>query len=210
MRFVQNGFNARRTLATFGLVGLTTIGLAACGGAAETPTPLATPTVAAIATATPGMAGMADTPETSALPAEQATAEPTAEATAEATATAGTSGDTGVGTDGSAVETPAASADGSTAGQTTQVQAVLKEWAIDLSQAEVPAGKIQFTVTNEGQMRHNLAILGESGQIARTPDFAPSDGAQTLEVELTPGTYTIICNLPGHAQRGQRTEIVVK
>jgi manganese oxidase len=74
----------------------------------------------------------------------------------------------------------------------------------------VPAGTIQFTVTNEGQMRHNLAILGESGQIVRTPDFAPSDGAQTLEVELTPGTYTIICNLPGHAQRGQRTEIVVK
>ena len=204
MKLVQNGFSVRRTLAALGIVGLTTIGLAACGGAADTPTPQPTPTLAAVATGTP---------ETSAMPA----GEPTAEATSTvetveptADATADTSSDGGVTADSSAVETPAASADGSGADQTTQVQAVLKEWSIELSQSEVPAGKIQFTVTNEGQMRHNLTILGDSGQIAKTPDFSASQGAQTLEVELAPGTYTIICNLPGHAQRGQRTEIVVK
>jgi uncharacterized cupredoxin-like copper-binding protein len=91
----------------------------------------------------------------------------------------------------------------------TDVQATLIEWAIKLSQSEVPAGKVRFTVTNQGTMMHNLTIENDSGVVAKTPTFNPSQGPQTLEVDLTPGTYTLICSILGHAQRGQMTTLTV-
>jgi uncharacterized cupredoxin-like copper-binding protein len=91
----------------------------------------------------------------------------------------------------------------------TDVQATLIEWSIKLSQSEVPAGKVVFTVTNQGTMMHNLTVEDDSGVIGRTHNFGPSDGPQTLALDLTPGTYTVICSLPGHAQRGQRATLVV-
>jgi uncharacterized cupredoxin-like copper-binding protein len=108
---------------------------------------------------------------------------------------------------GTATPAPATSGE---AGTTTEVQATLREWAIDLSRQEVPAGKIRFTVTNQSRMQHNLTITNSSGTIDKTSNFTSSDGPQTLEVDLQPGTYTLICDLPGHAQRGQRIELTVK
>lgn len=96
------------------------------------------------------------------------------------------------------------------AGTVTEVSATLREWAIDLSQDEVPAGKVKFTVTNQGQMQHNLTVLDASGTVGATPTFGSSAGPQTLEVELKPGTYTLICSLPGHAARGQKITLTVK
>jgi uncharacterized cupredoxin-like copper-binding protein len=108
---------------------------------------------------------------------------------------------------GTPTPAPATSGEAST---TTEVQATLREWAIDLSQQEVPAGKIRFTVTNQSRMAHNLTITNSSGTIDKTSNFTSSDGPQILEVDLQPGTYTLICDLPGHAQRGQRIELTVK
>jgi uncharacterized cupredoxin-like copper-binding protein len=96
------------------------------------------------------------------------------------------------------------------AGSVTQVQATLMEWSIQLSQSEVPAGRVRFTVTNHGQMMHNLTVLDSTGVLAQTPTFGSQQGAQTLEVDLKPGTYTLICSLPGHAARGQQTTLTVK
>lgn len=60
-------------------------------------------------------------------------------------------------------------------------------------------------------MRHNLTVLDSNGtQIGQTSTFAQSEGPQTLAVDLQPGTYAIICSLTGHAQRGQKAELVVK
>ena len=95
-------------------------------------------------------------------------------------------------------------------GTETVVQAALVEWSIQLSRSEVPAGKIRFIVTNQGTMPHNLTVQDGSGVIANTPNFRPAQGPQTLEVDLKPGTYTLICSLPGHAKKGQVTTFVVK
>jgi uncharacterized cupredoxin-like copper-binding protein len=99
---------------------------------------------------------------------------------------------------------------GAQAGSSTEIQATLREWAIDLSAQEAPTGKITFVVTNQGQMAHNFTVLSDTGTVAKVPNFRAANGPQTLEVDLQPGTYTIICDLPGHAQRGQKTQLVVK
>lgn len=156
-----------------------------------------TPDISMSDTSTPDMT-MSD-PSTPALPVVDTpvadTAAPAAPTSAQASATQGTGS--------SATSTTATAAE-------TDVQASLIEWAIKLSQSEVPAGKVRFTVTNQGTMMHNLTIENDSGVVAKTPTFNPSQGPQILEVTLAPGTYTLICSIPGHAQRGQMTTLVVK
>jgi uncharacterized cupredoxin-like copper-binding protein len=103
----------------------------------------------------------------------------------------------------------AATSSGSSSGS-TEIQATLREWAIDLSQAEVAAGKVRFTVTNAGGMPHNLTVTLNGATVGATSTFGSTAGPQTLEVDLQPGTYVLICSLPGHAQRGQKIDLVVK
>ncbi len=99
---------------------------------------------------------------------------------------------------------------GQNSGAETEVSAVLKEWSIQLNVDQIPAGKVKFTVTNEGQMAHNLTVTNDSGTVGKTSTFTTAQGAQTLEVDLTPGTYTLICSVPGHASRGQKVSLTVK
>ena len=165
--------------------------LAACGDTAATDqpavtttdTPADTPAIIVPSTDTPATA-MSSDPATPAQPDMQSDMTPT----------------------------PAVATDGNQSGGSgTAVQATLKEWAITLSQSEVPAGKVTFTVTNEGMMAHNFTVVDSSGNIVNgTPNFAGPQGPQTLSVDLQAGNYTVLCTLPGHAARGQKAELVVK
>ena len=169
-----------RMTFTAALVGLAIIVLAACGDS-TTSNASAQPTAAPTA-------------------AMDMTAMPISEATATTA---------GGGIVSGAAPTAVAS-DQTGGGTTTEIKGTLAEWSLTLSQQEAPAGKIRFIVTNQGMMAHNFSITDSSGELARTPTFASSEGAQTLEVTLAPGTYTIICSLPGHAARGQKATLVVK
>jgi plastocyanin len=103
------------------------------------------------------------------------------------------------------------SADGSSdAGASTEVNTALVEWAVNLSQSEVPAGKVKFNVTNAGQFGHNAVVLDSNGELGRTPNFTSAEGPQTFEVDLKPGEYTVICDIPGHPEQGMKTTLVVK
>lgn len=111
---------------------------------------------------------------------------------------------TGAATD----NTPAASTGGS--GDMQQVDAKLSEWAVTLSTKELKAGKVQFNVTNDGQFTHDLAVLDNGNSLGATPKFKKGEGAKTLQVELKPGTYQVICDITGHPDKGMKTEITVK
>lgn len=82
------------------------------------------------------------------------------------------------------------------------VALVISEWAVSPANLKAEAGKrLVLTVKNTGAMAHNLAIP-ELG--VRVVGIAP--GASRT-VELNPpavGTYELFCDIPGHAQAGQR------
>ncbi|HEY0070775.1 MAG TPA: sulfocyanin-like copper-binding protein [Chloroflexia bacterium] len=184
------------------------VSLAACGTTTPATQPVATATQAAVAA--PVGTSVGGALETSvaapvALPTDVADMGDMGDMNEGAATPTQSVGDAGA----AATATPATD-QGASAGSTTQVQGTLREWAIDLSRQEVPAGKVVFTVTNTGQNTHNFTVMDSSGVIGGTPNFSSRDGAQTLELELAPGTYTIICSLPGHAVRGQQTQLVVK
>ncbi len=80
-----------------------------------------------------------------------------------------------------------------------------KEWAITLATTSVKAGQITFNVSNTGAIEHNFVIVETKFEIDATQPGKNKRGTTTLQ----PGTYTIICNIPGHEEAGMKTTLTV-
>lgn len=83
------------------------------------------------------------------------------------------------------------------AGQTVQVTA--KEWGFEPAPILAKAGTITFRIKNEGAVEHNFLVENKPG--AQVDAIQPG-GTKTLPTDLTPGQYTVFCNLPGHREAG--------
>lgn len=110
------------------------------------------------------------------------------------------------------------------------VEITLKNFSIHLSRTTVRAGTRTFEATNEGPTVHEFEILsvpngvdpddlpvsdnvadtGSGGlkQIDEVEDIAPSTTA-SLTTALEPGSYVVICNLPGHYKAGMHATFTV-
>lgn len=79
------------------------------------------------------------------------------------------------------------------------------EWAIEMP-AELQAGQVTFTIKNTGAVEHNF-VIKETGQ--RVDGIDPG-AEKTLAANLSAGTYTIVCDIPGHEEAGMTTTVTVK
>jgi heme/copper-type cytochrome/quinol oxidase subunit 2 len=79
------------------------------------------------------------------------------------------------------------------------------EWAITLPET-VPSGSVTFSVKNTGAVEHNFVIQETSQRI----DGLQPGQTKTLQATLRPGTYTVICDIPGHSEAGMRATMVVR
>ena len=83
---------------------------------------------------------------------------------------------------------------------TVSAQDALK---FDAEAYEAEAGCVEFTYTNEGSVAHTLLIKGKSG-------FKLSVGdTDTGSIELTPGDYTLFCDIAGHEAAGMEATLTV-
>jgi uncharacterized cupredoxin-like copper-binding protein len=118
----------------------------------------------------------------------------------------------------------AACASSAPSGPTTAVVATITDDAISLDQTSVPAGRVAFGVTNEGDEVHEfevfageLADVSESNNVAVTTSLELIDEVEdlvpgmtlTLDVDLKPGDYVIMSNYPGEFARGLAVELTV-
>lgn len=104
------------------------------------------------------------------------------------------------------------------------------EMAIKLPSATASAGQIDFVVHNSGKIPHEFVVLrtevpdnqlplkgnrlDEEGKGVKQIDEIEEDdlksgATKTLSVNLTPGRYLLVCNLPGHYQAGMKTYLTV-
>ena len=103
----------------------------------------------------------------------------------------------------------------------------LSDFKIVTDHPTVAAGHVVFGIRNHAAMAHEVKVI-------RTdvgPDKLPIDGASAkaseagkvgellnigagasrkLVIDLTPGTYVLICNIAGHYQLGMRVALEVK
>ncbi len=88
------------------------------------------------------------------------------------------------------------------------------------------AGTVTFAVRNTGAMPHELVVLQtripadklpegdggkakEPGRIAYVPEMTPGSATQYVTLELEPGAYVLLCNVPGHYGLGQYASFTV-
>lgn len=106
----------------------------------------------------------------------------------------------------------------------TTVPVVMKEWSFKASVRTVPAGKVTFVVRNAGTMPHEFLVIRtdkppkalpvrgmkaiEAGAKGRIRAFAPG-ATRRLTLDLAPGKYVLLCNVPGHYKAGQAITFVV-
>jgi plastocyanin len=68
---------------------------------------------------------------------------------------------------------------------------------------------VTFEVTNDGPTPHNVTLRNEAGEVvAATADLSAGE-SETLEADLPPGAYTILCSLAGHASLGMTGTLTV-
>jgi len=80
-------------------------------------------------------------------------------------------------------------------------EVALVDYALEVSDSRVPrAGLVGFEATNDGLVRHALAVDGPAGQVRSRP-LAPGERA-TIAMRLPPGTYKWYCPIADHERRG--------
>lgn len=75
--------------------------------------------------------------------------------------------------------------------------------ALDVRQGET------LTVENEGSIVHNLTVIDGNEELAATPDVEPGGSAE-LTVDVDPGSYEMVCTVPGHEDLGMVGEFRVE
>ena len=108
-------------------------------------------------------------------------------------------------------------------GPSTNLSFSMNDFSFDPNEFTVPAGKeITVHVTHHGSMEHNFIIMKlglEAGEMFDDADKAnvfweidlqPGDSETVVfTAPEQPGTYQIICGMPGHLQSGMLGKLVV-
>src|SRR4051812_33964754 len=77
--------------------------------------------------------------------------------------------------------------------------------AFQFGKATATAGKVTVSMPNQAPIPHNISIQGQGkGPIVQ------SGGTSTFSATLKAGTYTFLCDVPGHAAAGMKGILTVK
>ena len=108
------------------------------------------------------------------------------------------------------------------------VAVTLTDSSISPVPASVSAGKVTFKITNAGSIEHEFVVLKTSlaaDKIPANPDKPgkvledgnvgevegiPVKVTKDLSLDLQPGSYVLICNLPAHYGMGMHVAFTVK
>jgi uncharacterized cupredoxin-like copper-binding protein len=106
------------------------------------------------------------------------------------------------------------------------IAATLNDTSIELSSTDIASGGVTFHVSNAGAMTHEFEVFGtdladdalpvdhgvvQSDQLedeGEVEDVAPGTTVD-FDVNLDPGNYVAICNLPGHYLAGMHVAFTV-
>lgn len=129
---------------------------------------------------------------------------------------------------GMGLTTGCGSDDGSS-DMSNDVTGELSEWKVKVSSKGAAAGPVTFTITNKGTIEHEFLVVKTDIPVGEIPlvddkfeeeadgievideiaEF-PKGETQTLEVDLAPGNYQLVCNIKGHYGSGMHTGFVVE
>lgn len=94
-------------------------------------------------------------------------------------------------------------AGGGQADQTVRVSLIDLE--IDMP-TEIPAGRVTFEVTNDGDLVHNFEIEGQGVEESFDEDLQPGE-SKTMTVDIEEGDYYVYCPVDDHEEQGMALDV---
>src|SRR3954452_14799374 len=85
----------------------------------------------------------------------------------------------------------------------------LDDYTIRPQDLRVQAGKLTFTVSNQGRLGHTFRIRGTNHVVFALTTIRPGD-SKTRSTKLAPGTYTMFCVLANHEELGMTGKLHVR
>jgi uncharacterized cupredoxin-like copper-binding protein len=100
----------------------------------------------------------------------------------------------------------------------------LTDFKISPSASTVSAGKVTFAATNTGKVEHEMVVVrtdqhpsqllhgaraSEAGSVGEISETKPG-AAKRVTLNLKPGHYLLLCNVPGHFKAGMFKNFIVK
>ena len=89
------------------------------------------------------------------------------------------------------------------------VTVVLREFEFEPKPLKAKAGKVLFLLLNRGTVDHDFMIPSVMGTMEHEKDLVKPGRSKTIEIELKPGTYEVICTIPGHQDAGMKVQLEV-
>jgi len=90
-----------------------------------------------------------------------------------------------------------------------QVVAGLKEWSIELTPSDIPAGEVTIALENRGQRPHQIEI--RSSRAGHWQSAAIPPGATvTMTQPMPPGSYDVVSTDTSYVERGMKATLVVR
>jgi plastocyanin len=83
------------------------------------------------------------------------------------------------------------------------------ELAYNQKDVSAKAGTVTIDFQNNESISHDVAVEDSSGKTLGQTDLISSGSANTT-VDLTAGTYTFFCTVPGHREAGMEGTLTVK
>jgi plastocyanin len=93
-------------------------------------------------------------------------------------------------------------------GGTLDLEADTSKLAFDTTTLTSKPGKVTIDFDNPSPLEHDVAIEQDGKQIAISETIA--EGKTSVSADLTPGTYTFLCTIPGHAEAGMEGTLTVR
>jgi len=135
------------------------------------------------------------------------------------TACGGSSNASGSNSGGATSAAGSSSGGAAAGGGGTTINVTEKDFAVTLDKSNVPAGPVTFKMTNMGPSPHNIGVTagdaaskdkGITGMTLKEGAVINMGQNESITVDLKPGTYQVVCTVPGHAQLGMVVPITVK
>ena len=116
---------------------------------------------------------------------------------------------------------------------TSTLGVIMNEWDVKPTPnykmgKHIPPGDIDVTLTNAGQLEHNMIVLNQSSYddfailddgsadlsnievLLEIPTTQPGQSSSGKLTDLPAGTYAFICNIPGHYASGTVGKFIVR
>ncbi len=86
----------------------------------------------------------------------------------------------------------------------------MTEFSFNPSTISAPSGKVVFYLVNAGTVSHDMIIDDSSNnRVAGSDLISPGDAFVFTVDNIAAGTYTYLCDQPGHAAAGMKGTLTV-